>query len=111
MPETRHTFLSNLTREVSIPEKGILSRTVQNDDWSKIVLFAFAPDEELSEHTSSMPTVLYVVQGEAELTLGPERLEVQPNSLVHMPPKLPHAIRTRTALIMLLVLMKTGQAS
>ena len=68
-----YTFLSELTKEVSIPEKGILSRTLQDDGRSKIVLFAFAPGEELSEHTSSMPAVLYFLQGEAELTLGSDR--------------------------------------
>ena len=59
MPERNHTFFSEVMTEASIPEKGILSPTIQNDQWSKIVLFAFTPGEELSEHTSSMPAVLY----------------------------------------------------
>ena len=33
MPELNYTFLSQVMTEVSIPEKGILSRTIQNDDW------------------------------------------------------------------------------
>ena len=106
MPELNYTFLSQVMTELSIPEKGILSRTIQNDERSKIVLFAFAPGEELSEHTSSMPAVLYFLQGEAELTLGADRLKAGPASLAHMTPKLPHAIRAKTALVMLLVLIK-----
>jgi len=109
MPELNYTFLSEVMTEVSIPEKGILSRTIQNDQWSKIVLFAFAPGEELSEYTSSMPAVLYFLQGEAELTLGADRLKAGPASLAHMPPKLPHAIRAKTALVMLLVLIKSTE--
>lgn len=108
--EMNYTFLSELTKEVSIPEKGILSRTLQDDGRSKIVLFAFAPGEELSEHTSSMPAVLYFVKGEAELTLDSDRLEAGPASLAHMPPKLPHSIRAKTALVMLLVLVKAAEA-
>jgi quercetin dioxygenase-like cupin family protein len=108
MPEADYTFLHDLMNEVSIPEKGILSRTVQDDASSKIVLFAFAPGEELSEHTSSMPAVLYFLRGEAELTLGAERVEACSNSVAHMPPNLRHAIRAKTALIMLLVLIKTN---
>ena len=111
MPERNHTFFSEVMTEVSIPEKGILSRTIQNDEWSKIVLFAFAPGEELSEHTSSMPAVLYFLQGEAELTLGADWLKAGPSSLAHMPPKLPHAIRAKTALVMLLVLIKATEPS
>jgi len=94
---------------VSIPEKGILSHTVQDDQRSKIVIFAFASGEELSEHTSSMPAVLYFLEGEAELTLGPDHLEARPGCLVRMPPKLPHAIRAKTGMLMLLVLMKPAQ--
>lgn len=73
------------------------------------MLFAFAPGEELSEHTSSMPAVLYFLREEAELTLGAERFEARSNSLAHMPPNLTHAIRAKTALIMLLVLVKTTE--
>ena len=109
MPELNYTFLSQVITEVSIPEKGILSRTIQDDERSKIVLFAFAPGEELSEHTSSMPAVLYFLQGEAELMLGADWLKAGPASLAHMTPKLPHAIRAKTALVMLLVLVKSTE--
>lgn len=110
MREANYTFFSEVMRETSIPEKGILSRTIQDDARSKIVLFAFAPGEELSEHTSSMPAVLYFLEGEAELTLGADRLEARPTSLARMPPKLPHAIRAKTALVMLLVLIKANDS-
>jgi hypothetical protein len=43
---------------VQPPDKGILSRTLFNDERFKVVLFGFAQGEELSEHTASMPDVL-----------------------------------------------------
>ena len=101
-----YTFIPDLHQEITIPENGILSRTLQNDDRSKIVAFGFAPGQELSAHTAPMPAVLYFVQGEAELRLGEDQLEAKAGTVVHMPPQLEHGIRAKSPLIMLLVLIK-----
>ncbi len=47
-----------------IPEGTILSQTPTNDSRMKAVLFAFAPGQELSAHTSSRPAFVHVVSGE-----------------------------------------------
>jgi quercetin dioxygenase-like cupin family protein len=101
-----YAFVPDILKEVTIPENGILSRTLQNDDRSKIVVFGFAPGQELSAHTAPMPAVLYFVQGEAELRLGSDLLQAQAGTVAHMPPQLEHGIKARTPTIMLLVLMK-----
>jgi quercetin dioxygenase-like cupin family protein len=67
---TTYTHVSDLAKEVQPPDRGILSRTLYNDDRLKAVLFGFAHGEELSEHTASMPAVLHSLQGEARLTPG-----------------------------------------
>ena len=46
---TPYTHINDLAKEVQPPDKGILSRTVFNDDRLKAVLFGFAKGEELSE--------------------------------------------------------------
>ena len=73
-----YTLFHDLAKEVQPPDKGILSRTLYNDDRLKAVLFGFAQGEELSEHTASMPTVLHFLQGEAKLTLGDDTVEATP---------------------------------
>ena len=65
-----YTVFLDLAKEVQPPDKGILSRTLLNDDRLKAVAFGFAQGEELSEHTASMPAVLHFLRGEAALTLG-----------------------------------------
>ena len=75
-----YTHFSDLAKEAQPPDKGILSRTLYNDDRLKVVLFGFAQGEELSEHTASMPAVLHFLQGEAKLTLGDDPLEARPGS-------------------------------
>ncbi|HKI33983.1 MAG TPA: cupin domain-containing protein [Gemmataceae bacterium] len=99
----------DLAKEVQPPDKGILSRTLSNDDRLKAVLFGFAQGEELSEHTASMPAVLHFLQGEAKLTLGHDTVEARPGTWVHMPKDLRHSIQAKTPVVLLLLLMKGPQ--
>ena len=101
-----YTHFSDLAKEVQPPDKGILSRTLFNDERFKAVLFGFAQGEELSEHTASMPAVLHFLQGEAKLTLGDIALEAKPATWVHMPAGLKHSIKAMTPVVMLLLLLK-----
>jgi quercetin dioxygenase-like cupin family protein len=103
---TTHTHLSDLANEVQPPDKGILSRTLFNDDRLKAILFGFAQGEELSEHTASMPAVLHFLQGEARLKLGDDTVEAKPGTWVHMPKGLRHSIQATTPVVMLLLLLK-----
>jgi len=94
-----------------IPPDGILSRTLHNDDQVKVVLFAFSAGQELSEHTASMPAVLQVVQGQAQVTLGDDVHQADAGFWVHMPAQLRHRIQARTPLILLLLLLKSQPGS
>jgi quercetin dioxygenase-like cupin family protein len=103
---TAYTHFLDLAKEVEPPDKGILSRTLFNDDRLKAVVFGFAQGEELSEHTTSMPAVLQFLQGDAKLTLGDDTLEARPGTWVQMPKGLRHSIQARTPVAMLLLLVK-----
>jgi len=103
---TPYTFLENIEAEVAIPENGILSRTLFNDDALKVVAFGFSVGQELSAHTAPMAAILYFMRGEAELTLGAEKRNVHAGAFVHMPPHTTHGIRARTPVAMLLFMLK-----
>jgi quercetin dioxygenase-like cupin family protein len=106
MHMTDYTLFVDLAKEVQPPDKGILNRTLFNDNRLKVVLFGFAQGEELSEHTASMPAIMHFLQGEAKLTLGDETLEAGPGTWVHMPISQRHSIQAKTPVVMLLLLMK-----
>lgn len=101
-----YTFLENIETEVPIPENGILSRTLFNDDSLKVVAFGFSPGQELSAHTAPMAAMLYFMKGEAELTLGGDKKSVRAGAFVHMPPQMPHGILAKTPVAMLLLMLK-----
>lgn len=101
-----YTFLENIEMEVPIPENGVLSRTLFNDEAVKVVAFGFSSGQELSAHMAPMAAMLYFVRGEAELTLGAEKKNVRAGAFVHMAPQTPHGILAKTALTMLLLTLK-----
>jgi quercetin dioxygenase-like cupin family protein len=104
-----YTLYPNLEAEVQIPENGILSRTLHNDDHLKVVIFGFAAGQELSAHTAPMAASLYFLRGEAQITLGEEKHDIKAGAFVHMPPQLPHGIVARTPLVMLLSMQKEAK--
>jgi quercetin dioxygenase-like cupin family protein len=98
--------LNDLIHQVELPADGTLSRTLQQDERSKVVLFAFSAGQELSEHTAATPAIMHFLDGEADVTLGSGSLTASAGSWIHMPPQLPHSIRAKTPVVMLLTLLK-----
>jgi len=91
------------------PEASIVSRTVYKDDGVRVILFAFAPGEKLSEHTSSFPAILHFLSGQAALTLGKETMDAGPGTWVHMVANLPHSVEASTEVRMLLTMLVAAQ--
>ena len=92
----------------SIQPDSIVSRTFYKSERLKGIVFGFDAGQELSEHTSSQAAIVQIVQGEATVTLGDDRHELNAGSWVHMPPQLKHSIYAKTPVIMLLLLLGEG---
>jgi quercetin dioxygenase-like cupin family protein len=103
-----YTYVDDLVAHAQVPENGILSRTIQNDDHTKVIVFGFAPGQELSAHTAPVPAMIMIVKGEAELRLGSDVRDARAGTFVHMKPKLEHGIRAKTEVVMLLTMMKNA---
>jgi quercetin dioxygenase-like cupin family protein len=105
-----YKFFPDLKAEVTIPENGILSRTLYNDDRLKAIVFGFAQGQELTAHTAPMPAVIHILEGDARLTLGADTVDAKTGTFVHMPPQLEHGVYANTPLIMLLLMLKQPKA-
>lgn len=107
--KTSYNFIPDLSRAITeIPQDSILSRTIHTDDSVKVVLFGFSTGQELSEHTASMPAILHILDGEAQLTLGEDTHHAQTGSWVYMPANLPHSVYAQEPVTMLLILLKSA---
>ena len=102
-----YTYLADLAKEANIPKDGIISRTLYSDEQVKAVIFGFSEGQELSEHTASVPAIIYIIRGEARITLDEDTIQGKPGCWIHMPPKLPHSVTATSDLLMLLLMLKS----
>jgi len=104
-----YEMLTDLARQIEVPTDGTLSRTIHHDERLKVVLFAFSAGQELSEHTASTPAIMHFLSGDADVTLADEKASAGAGTWIHMAAQLPHSIRTKTPVVMLLTLLKPSQ--
>ncbi len=95
-----------LKRLPDVPGDAVLSQVLKKDDKMDITLFSFAAGQELTEHTSPYRAIVEVLKGEGSMTLGKDFTEIKGGSWIYMPPDLPHSLKTKTPLVMLLTLIK-----
>ena len=107
---SNYQVIADMAREIVPPVDGTLSRTIHQDEHLKAVIFGFAAGQELSEHTASTPAIMHFLSGEAEVTLGPDRVEATAGSWIYMQPQLQHSISAQTPVVMLLLLLKQATA-
>jgi quercetin dioxygenase-like cupin family protein len=99
----------SLPAETRFAPNGIVSRTVFTAPGTRVVLFGFAPGQELTEHTSTQHALVQVLSGRCEFTLAGQSHPLKAGDLLHMPPGLPHAVRATEEFSMLLTLAKPAE--
>ena len=103
-----YVYVRDLRQQAKVPENGILSQTLQNDDRTKVILFGFAAGQELSAHTAPFPAMLTFLRGDAHLKLGSEEQQATEGTFVYMRPNLEHGIKAQSEVVMLLTMIKSA---
>ena len=101
-----YSIVQDLLKQQPIPEDGILTRQLFDDETIRVVLFTFSKGQRLSEHTASTTALLHFLSGEATMTLGTDTVEAGPGTWVRMDAGLAHSVVTKSPVVMLLVLLK-----
>jgi quercetin dioxygenase-like cupin family protein len=109
--ELQALVVENLPDHIAPPEDGILSVTLQQEPHIKVVLFAFAAGQELSQHTASVPAIMQQISGDAHWQLGEQEIDAEPGTWASMPAHLPHSLTAKTACVMLLTMLRSASAS
>jgi quercetin dioxygenase-like cupin family protein len=105
--EATQPIVADLEAMTQVAEKGIVSKTIVENEHHKIVHFSFAPGQELSEHTASVPAVIHVLQGDGVVVLDGERYDAGPGKLYYMPAHLRHAVQAHSEFAFLLTMFRT----
>ncbi len=90
---------------VNYEEGTVVSRTLAQGKPLSVTLFAFDKGEEISSHSASGDAMVYILDGEAEITIGEEKFNVKKGETIVMPSNVPHALLATERFKMLLTVV------
>jgi quercetin dioxygenase-like cupin family protein len=102
-----HAQPANLNTLLDYQEGSVVSRTIIDKTAGTVTVFAFDQGEGLSEHTAPYDALVYIMEGEAEVTISGKPLRLKKGELTIMPANQPHAIAATTRFKMLLVMIRS----
>ncbi len=92
---------------IAYQEGSIVSRTLVNRPSGNVTLFAFDQGQGLSEHTAPYDALVYMVEGEADITISGRTQRARAGDLVIMPANEPHALFGVAPFKMLLTMIRS----
>jgi len=90
---------------VTYQDGQVVSRTLAQGKNMSLTLFAFDKGEEISSHSSGGDAMVYILDGESEITVGEETFNVKKGETIVMPAGVPHALLASEKFKMLLVVV------
>ena len=84
---------------------GVDARNLSDKDSAQVAHIALQPGESLKKHITPMDVVFYVLEGQGIVEIGEERKEVEADTLIESPAKIPHRwINESKGLVRILVI-------
>ena len=96
----------NLKDSIEYAIESVVSKTLLKKDTGNITLFSFGSGQGLSEHTSPYDAVVYILEGEAEITIGGTAQVVVAGEMLVMPADVSHALFAKQQFKMLLIMIR-----
>ncbi len=97
----------DLDSMLDFQEGSVVSRAIINKDVGTVTLFSFDKDEGLSEHTAPFDALVYIFNGEAEITISNKKFVLKKGQMIIMPANEPHALKALEKFKMMLVMIKS----
>ena len=91
---------------IDYQEGSVVSRTIMDKKAGTVTLFAFDENEGLSEHTTPFDALIYILKGEAKVTISGKPFKLKEGELIIMPANEPHALSAVTKFKMLLIMIR-----
>jgi quercetin dioxygenase-like cupin family protein len=99
--------VSNLEGLIDYQEGSVVSRTLIDKETGTVTLFAFDENQGLSEHTAPYDAMVYVVEGEVQVTIAGKPISLKQGEVTIMPANQPHALAAKSRFKMLLTMIKS----
>ncbi|MFQ5996131.1 MAG: cupin domain-containing protein [Dehalococcoidales bacterium] len=92
---------------VNYQEGSVVSRTIIDKKTGTLTLFAFGEGQGLSEHTAPFDALVYLLDGEAEITISGKTFHLKEGEIIIMPANEPHALKAIKKFKMLLAMIRS----
>jgi quercetin dioxygenase-like cupin family protein len=92
-PMERSQFVTGVVEDLPITSSATTSRTLIDNDATRVVIFAFDAGEELTEHTASRPVVVQLLDGAVRFQVAGRDAELYPGDCVYLAAGDPHALQ------------------
>jgi quercetin dioxygenase-like cupin family protein len=96
-----------LLDSLSYQEGAVVSKTLLNKLTGTVTLFAFDQGQGLSEHTAPFDALVQILDGEAEICIDQETIQVRTGELLLLPAQVPHALKALSPFKMLLTMIRS----
>ena len=97
----------NLSDLVDYQDGAVVSRTLLKKQKGSVTLFAFDQGQELSEHTVPHDALVYLLDGEAEITIAGISHHLEAGDIIVMPGNQPHGVRATRRFKMILTMIRS----
>jgi quercetin dioxygenase-like cupin family protein len=99
----------DLVSLVEYQDQAVVSRELIKKDTGTLSVFAFDKGEGLSEHTAPFDATVYILDGQARVTISGKPRVVKKGQMIIMPAGKPHSLKAISRFKMLLVLIRGKQ--
>ena len=97
----------NLEALIAYQKDSVVSKTIIGKKTGTVTLFAFDKGQGLSEHTAPYDSMVYLVDGEAEVTVSGKEIILIKGDTIILPANKPHSLKALNEFKMLLVMIKS----
>lgn len=96
---------ARLSELIEYQAGSVVSRTLIDKEAGNVTLFAFDEGQGLSEHTAPYDALVYLLDGEADISISGKAQRLSSGEAIIMPANEPHALKAAKRFKMALVMI------
>lgn len=104
---TNRTEKLSLRDLVDYQDGSIVSREIIGKKTGTVTVFAFDEGQGLSEHTAPFDALVYLLDGEVEISISGKQYRLKKGEMIIMPAKEPHSLKAVNRFKMLLIMIRS----
>ncbi|MCX5668565.1 MAG: cupin domain-containing protein [Candidatus Omnitrophica bacterium] len=98
--------VGSLVSLVDYQDGSVVSKELIKKEKGTVTLFAFDQGQGLSEHTAPFDALVYIFDGQAEISIAGKQYNLKSGETIIMPANKPHSLKAINRFKMLLVMIK-----